>query len=141
VRQVVDLVRGKGVSDALAMLRFAPQSAAQPVSKVVRSASANAEHNFKLNADELFIKAICVDEGPILKRYQPRARGRVDVKRRRTCHITVVVADEKAGPEDLASSGETKVNVKGARKSGRGSRAAAPGPVGRARRTPARKEG
>lgn len=97
VRLVADLVRGKGVNDALAILRFAPQSAAQPVSKAVRSAQANAEHNHNLNADELFIKTICIDEGPVLKRFRARARGRADVKRRRTCHITVVVADRKEG--------------------------------------------
>jgi large subunit ribosomal protein L22 len=97
VRLVADLVRGKGVNDALAILRFAPQRAAQPISKVVRSAQANAEHNHSMDAEELFIKAICVDEGPILKRFQARARGRADVKRRRTCHITVVVADGKEG--------------------------------------------
>jgi large subunit ribosomal protein L22 len=95
VRLVADLVRGKGVKDALAILRFAPQGAAQPVSKVVRSAQANAEHNNNLDTEELFIKAICVDEGPTLKRFKPRARGKADVKRRRTCHITVVVADGK----------------------------------------------
>jgi large subunit ribosomal protein L22 len=97
VRQVADLVRGKGVNDALAILRFAPQGGARPISKVVRSAQANAEHNHNLNTDELYIKTICVDEGPILKRYSARARGRADVKRRRTCHITVVVADREEG--------------------------------------------
>ena len=97
VRQVADLVRGKGVNDALAILRFAPQRSAQPISKVVRSAQANAEHNHKMDAEELFIKVICIDEGPILKRFMARARGRADVKRRRTCHITVVVADGKEG--------------------------------------------
>jgi len=97
VRQVADLVRGKGVGDALAILRFAPQGGAQLISKVVRSAQANAEHNHNLSADELYIKAICVDEGPVLKRFQARARGRANVKRRRTCHITVVVADREEG--------------------------------------------
>ena len=97
VRQVAALVRGKGVNDALAILRFAPQGTAMPVSKVVRSAQANAKHNHSADTDELFIKTIYIDEGPILKRFQPRARGRADVKRRRTCHITVVVADGKEG--------------------------------------------
>ena len=94
---MADLVRGKGVNDALAILRFSPQGAAQPISKVVRSAQANAEHNHSMDAEDLFIKTIFIDEGPILKRFQPRARGRADVKRRRTCHITVVVADGKEG--------------------------------------------
>jgi large subunit ribosomal protein L22 len=96
-RLVADLVRGKRVNDALAILRFATQGASKPISKAVRSAQANAEHNHNLDVEELFIKAICIDEGPILKRFQPRARGKADVKRRRTCHITVVVADGKEG--------------------------------------------
>lgn len=97
VRQVADLVRGKSVVDALAVLRFVPQKAAVPITKVVKSAVANAEHNYNLDRDGLYIKTICVDEGPILKRYQPRARGRADLRRRRTSHITIVVAERKEG--------------------------------------------
>ncbi len=63
-------MRGKGVNDALAILRFSPQGAAQPISKVVRSAQANAEHNHSMDAEDLFIKTIFIDEGPILKRFQ-----------------------------------------------------------------------
>ncbi|MDH7577520.1 MAG: 50S ribosomal protein L22 [Bacillota bacterium] len=97
VRQVVDLVRGKNVAEALAILRFTPKKAARPVAKVVRSALANAEHNYNLDPDALYIKKICVDEGPVFKRYRPRARGRADLRRRRTSHITVVVDERKEG--------------------------------------------
>lgn len=97
VRQVVDLVRGKKVSEALAILRFTPSRASRPVAKVVRSASANAEHNYNMNPDELYIKKIFVDEGPTLKRYHARARGRADLRLRRTSHITVVVDERKEG--------------------------------------------
>lgn len=96
-RQVVDLIRGKRISEAVAILRFAPKRAALPVTKAVRSASANAEHNNNLDPDSLYIKQIYVDEGPTMKRYRPRARGRADVKRRRTSHITVVVDERKEG--------------------------------------------
>lgn len=97
LRQVAELVRGKAVEEALALLRFMPGKAAVPIAKVVNSAAANAEHNQDLERDDLYIKTILVDEGPIVKRYRPRARGRADLKRRRTSHITVVVAERKEG--------------------------------------------
>ncbi|MGB9791415.1 MAG: 50S ribosomal protein L22 [Thermacetogeniaceae bacterium] len=97
VRQVVDLVRGKSVAEALAILRFLPKRAALPVAKVIRSAAANAEHNYNMNPDELYIKRIYVDPGPIYKRIQPRARGRADLRRKRTSHITVIVEERKEG--------------------------------------------
>lgn len=90
VRQVVDLVRGKGYTEAVAMLDFIPRSASRVVKKVVMSAGANAE--FKgLNKDELFIAKIVVDQGPTLKRMQPRAQGRAFKILKRTSHITVVL--------------------------------------------------
>lgn len=97
VRQVVDLIRGKKVSDALAILKFAPQKASEAISKVVKSAVANAEHNNEANADSLFVSQIFVDQGPSLKRTMPRAMGRADMIRKRTSHITVVVSDKKEG--------------------------------------------
>ncbi len=97
LRQVADLVRGKDVTEALAILKFVPGKAAVPLAKVVSSAAANAEHNKNLTRDELYIKSLLVDEGPMVKRYRPRARGRADVKRKRTSHITVVVAERKEG--------------------------------------------
>ncbi|MCL6634689.1 MAG: 50S ribosomal protein L22 [Peptococcaceae bacterium] len=95
VRQVVDLIRGKKVDEALAILRYTPKRAAEAVTKVVKSAAANAENNLQMDRDELFIKACYVDQGPTLKRYQARAMGRADILRRRTSHITVVVGDKK----------------------------------------------
>jgi len=97
VRQVVDLIRGKQVNDALAILQFTPKGATEPVTKVLKSAVANAEHNLELDADGLFVTEIFVDQGPTLKRIKPRAMGRADQIRKRTSHITVVVGEKKEG--------------------------------------------
>lgn len=97
VRQVVDLIRGKKVSDALAILQFTPKGATEPVTKVLQSAVANAEHNYEMDTDALFVKEIFVDQGPTLKRIKPRAMGRADQIRKRTSHITVVVGEKKEG--------------------------------------------
>ncbi|RJQ69496.1 50S ribosomal protein L22 [Pseudonocardiaceae bacterium YIM PH 21723] len=88
-RRVVDLIRGRKATDALAVLQFAPQAASLPVSKVLASAMANAENNLQLDPDTLVISAAYVDEGPTLKRFQPRAQGRAYRIRKRTSHITV----------------------------------------------------
>jgi len=96
-RMVVDLIRGKKLEEALAILRYTPNKATEAVTKVVKSAAANAEHNYEMDKDELFISAIYVDQGPTLKRIQPRAMGRADIMRRKTSHITVVVSDKKEG--------------------------------------------
>lgn len=95
VRQVVDLIRGKKISDALAILQFTPKGATEPVTKVLQSAVANAEHNYEMDTDTLFVKEVFVDEGPTLKRIKPRAMGRADQIRKRTSHITVVVGEKK----------------------------------------------
>lgn len=95
VRQVVDLIRGKNVGEALAILQYTPKRASSVVAKVVKSAAANAENNYQMDKDSLYIKACYVDQGPTLKRYQPRAMGRADLLRRRTSHITVVVAEKE----------------------------------------------
>lgn len=97
VRQVVDLIRGKKVNDAFAILQFTPKGSTEPVSKVLKSAVANAEHNLELNSDDLFVTEVFVDQGPTLKRIKPRAMGRADVIRKRTSHITVVVGEKKEG--------------------------------------------
>lgn len=97
VRLVADLIRGKRVNEALAILKFTPNRASEAIAKVVKSAAANAENNLQMNRDELFIKACYVDQGPTLKRYQPRALGRADILRKRTSHITVVVDEKKEG--------------------------------------------
>jgi large subunit ribosomal protein L22 len=96
VRLVVDAVRGKSVPEALAILRFLPQKSAKDVAKVVQSAAANAEHNYDLDPDALFIKYIFADEGPTLKRWRARARGRVNQRLKRTAHVTVIVEEKGA---------------------------------------------
>ena len=97
VRQVVNLIRGKKVSDAMAILQFTPKGSTEPVTKVLKSAVANAEHNLELSSDNLFVTEIFVDQGPTLKRIKPRAMGRADQIRKRTSHITVVVGEKKEG--------------------------------------------
>jgi large subunit ribosomal protein L22 len=94
VRLVVDQVRGQPALRALQLLEIMPQRAAREVWKVVKSAVANAENNFELDPDDLVIKRIYADDGPTLKRFKPRARGRVSPILHRSSHITVVV-DER----------------------------------------------
>lgn len=96
VRLVLDVVRGKPVNEALAILRFLPQRAAGVVSKAVKSAAANAENNFNMDPDELIITRVSADEGRMLKRWRPRARGRVNQILKRSSHVTVVVAEKNA---------------------------------------------
>ncbi|OBJ69798.1 50S ribosomal protein L22 [Mycobacterium sp. 1274756.6] len=90
-RRVIDLVRGKSVTEALNILRWAPQAAAEPVAKVIASAAANAQNNDGLDPDTLVVAEIYADEGPTAKRIRPRAQGRAFRIRRRTSHITVLV--------------------------------------------------
>ncbi|CAL9467132.1 50S ribosomal protein L22 [Nocardiopsis dassonvillei] len=92
-RRVVDLIRGLPADEAQAVLRFAPQSASEPVGKVLASAIANAEHNDKLDRGTLVVERAWVDEGPTLKRIRPRGFGRAFRVTKRTSHITVVVAE------------------------------------------------
>lgn len=94
VRRVLDLVRGLHVEDARDVLDFTNRRAAATIRKVLDSAVANAEHNHALDADELYVAEAFADEGPTLKRYRPRARGRATRIDKRTSHITVVVADD-----------------------------------------------
>jgi large subunit ribosomal protein L22 len=100
-RRVIELVRGKHVEEALAILKFAPQGASEPVRKLVASAVANArvtadKENLPLNESELVIDKIFVDEGPTMKRFQPRAQGRAFQILKRTSHITVVLSTAEA---------------------------------------------
>jgi large subunit ribosomal protein L22 len=90
-RLVVDLIRGKSIDDARAILRFSPRAAAEIVEKVLNSAVANAERNLHIKSDDLIVGSTFVDEGPTLKRIQPRAMGRAFRINKRTSHITVVV--------------------------------------------------
>jgi large subunit ribosomal protein L22 len=90
-RRVVNLVRGLPAKEALTVLQFAPQAASEQVYKVLASAIANAENNERLDPDALLVSEAFVDEGPTMKRFQPRAQGRAYRIRKRTCHITIVV--------------------------------------------------
>lgn len=91
LRLVANLVRQTPVDVALEQLRFSSKNAALPISKAINSAVANAVHNFNLNKDDLFVKAITIDQGPVFKRYAPRAQGRAFIERKRTSHINVVL--------------------------------------------------
>ncbi|BBG29105.1 MULTISPECIES: 50S ribosomal protein L22 [Zymobacter] len=93
-RLVADQVRGKPVAEALDILAFSPKKAAVLVQKVLKSAIANAEENNGMDIDELRVSTIYVDEGMTLKRIRPRAKGRADRIMKRTCHITVKVAEK-----------------------------------------------
>jgi large subunit ribosomal protein L22 len=90
-RRVVDLIRDMPASEALSVLKFAPQAASEPVAKVLASAMANAENNFSLDPQTLIVSRAYVDEGPTLKRFRPRAQGRAYRIRKRTSHITIEV--------------------------------------------------
>lgn len=92
-RLVADLIRGKSVEEALDILTFSPKKGARIVKKLLESAVANAEHNDGADIDELKVSTIYVDEGMTMKRIRPRAKGRADRIFKRTCHITVKVAD------------------------------------------------
>lgn len=94
VRRVLDLVRGLPVRAARDVLEFTNRRASAPISKVLESAVANAEHNHALDAEELSISEAFANEGPTLKRFRPRARGRATRILKRTSHITIVVSDD-----------------------------------------------
>ena len=99
-RLVAEHIRGRSVPEARTVLAFTPRAAAREVEKVLRSAVANAEANHGLVGDDLYVSAATVDEGPTLKRWRARARGRVGRIRKRTCHITVLLApmEQEAAP-------------------------------------------
>jgi large subunit ribosomal protein L22 len=114
-RRVVDMVRGQGVDDALALLKFAPQSAAETVYKVLESAVANAEGTESLDRAGLVVSKAMVDEGPTMKRWRPRAQGRASRINKRTSHITIVVqprADDTV-PASRTSKKTSTSNRKG----------------------------
>ena len=91
VRLIMDEVRGRKIEEALNQLSFAPQKGAFILKKLINSAVANAEQNFEMDVDKLYIKQIFADEGPTLKRFRPRAMGRAAKIRKRTSHLTVVL--------------------------------------------------
>jgi large subunit ribosomal protein L22 len=95
-RLVVQVIRGRSVEEAAALLRFMPQHAAKDVAGVLKSATANAENNLNLSADELFVVDARADEGPTIKRWRPRAQGRAFPIHKPVTHITVIVGDREA---------------------------------------------
>lgn len=94
-RLVLDLIRGKSVEEAAAILKFTPNVAAVSIAKILKSAVANATNNHELDGDKLFVKACYADEGITIKRFMPRAKGRADQILKRTSHITVIVAEKE----------------------------------------------
>jgi large subunit ribosomal protein L22 len=94
VQLVVDLIRGKQVGEAIAILRHTPKAAAPVVEKLLNSAIANAEHNYSMDVNKLVITKAYVDQGPTMKRFRPRAQGRASRINKRTSHITLVVAEK-----------------------------------------------
>lgn len=94
-RLVTDLIKGKSVEEAMSILQHLPKGSAPLVGRVLRSAAANAENNFNLDLNDLYVKRALADEGPRMKRVWMRGRGRRDTKLHRTAHITVVI-DEKS---------------------------------------------
>jgi large subunit ribosomal protein L22 len=114
-RRVVDLIRGMPADQAQATLTFAPQSASEPIGKVLASAIANAGHNSHVDARSLVVSRAWVDEGPTLKRFRPRAQGRGYRINKRTSHITVIVSDDGASASSAAGAA-----APGRRSAGRG---------------------
>ncbi|MGI6345344.1 MAG: 50S ribosomal protein L22 [Bacillota bacterium] len=92
-RIVINLIRGKEIGEALDILRYTPKAASEPIAKVIRSAAANAEHNYDMDIDRLYVAEAYVDAGPTMRRYHPRAQGRMYPVLKRSCHITVVVKE------------------------------------------------
>lgn len=93
-RLVVDLIRGKRVDEAFAILRHTPRAASPVLEKLLNSAIANAEHNYSMDVNNLVVSQAYVNEGPIMKRFQPRAQGRAFRINKRTSHITLVVSEQ-----------------------------------------------
>ena len=91
----MDLIREKNLDEALSMLRFIPKRASGIIEKLLQSAAANAEHNYEMNKDDLYVYKAYVDEGPTLKRFIPRALGRATRIRKRTSHITVILRERE----------------------------------------------
>jgi large subunit ribosomal protein L22 len=123
VKYVIDVVKNKPVEEAVGILALTPKKAAVYVRKAIQSAAANAVENFKeykVSGDDLYIKEIFVTEGPTLKRFKPRARGRADRVLKRTSHITVFVSDGKkgiqAGIKPAGSSGPQESGTKAVQK-------------------------
>ena len=94
VRRVLDQIRGKSYRDALIMLEFMPYRSTEPITKVLRSAVANAEHNLGMDPSTLIINSAAANNGPVMKRYRPRAQGRAFSIKKQSCHITISVQSQ-----------------------------------------------
>ncbi|GAE46797.1 50S ribosomal protein L22 [Mesobacillus boroniphilus] len=96
-RLVLDLIQGKQVGEAVAILNLTPKAASPIVDKVLKSALANAEHNYEMDVNNLVVSEAYANEGPTLKRFRPRAMGRASAINKRTSHITIVLSEKKEG--------------------------------------------
>ncbi len=94
VRIVADLIRGKSIAEAFAILQHTPKVASEVIEKVLKSAVANAEHNYEMNVDALYVSTVYVDQGPTLKRIHPRSRGQAFKILKRSSHVTVMVKEK-----------------------------------------------
>ena len=121
VREVTREVQGMSVSHALSILNYTPKKAALLIGKTLQSAVANAEHNHQLDAEDLFVKSAIATDGPALKRIMPRARGSAAAIKKKTCHITIILAAKveakPAAPEAAEESSATGTKKKAAKKS------------------------
>ena len=93
IRVVIDLIRGKNIGDAYAILKHTPKIGSEILLKLLESAIANAEHNYDMNSDKLYVATACVDQGPTLKRIHPRSRGQAFKILKRSSHVTLVVKE------------------------------------------------
>jgi len=96
-RLVLDLIRGKQVGEAVAILKLTPKASSPIIEKVLKSALANAEHNYEMDVNNLVVSQAYANEGPTLKRFRPRAQGRASAINKRTSHITIVLSEKKEG--------------------------------------------
>ena len=99
VKVVIDLIRGKKVSEAMGILMYTPKAASEPVLKLLNSAVANAVNNMNLSEDNLYVAEVYANQGPTLKRFRPRAKGRASRIRKRTSHITIVLDQAEVKPD------------------------------------------
>jgi large subunit ribosomal protein L22 len=139
-RLVLDQIRGKSVGDALATLEYTPRAAARLVEKVLRSAIANAEHNYQVrNLDDLRVVQAIADGGPSMKRVQPRAMGRAFFIKHRTSHLTIGVSDETNGALRAPATRPARAGAPPARESASAGAAAPTAPKAAARKPAAKK--
>ncbi|MDR1293051.1 MAG: 50S ribosomal protein L22 [Clostridiales Family XIII bacterium] len=102
LKPVTDMIRGKGLDEALIILKFTPGRGSEEIEKVVQSAAANAENNFEMNRDDLYIAEVYANYGPTMKRWRPGAQGRASMIRKRSSHIGVTLREKSSGSEGEA---------------------------------------